>query len=390
MDASWAGSGRSSKRMETLPVGVIGTSWWADAMYLPALKASPLAEMVAVAGRNRTRAEAFAEAWGIPRVFTDHQEMLASDLCRAIVVATPNDSHYPIAMAAMERGLHVLCEKPLGLNYRQAAEMAVAAQAQGVTTLVPFTYRYMPTTRYLKELVDDGYLGRPHHLNLRYFSRWALPGQYAWRMDVGRAGSGVLGDLGSHFLHLAEWFFGEIEEVSCRLDRLVERPSLDPEGRTYEQADDVAVVVLSFRNGAQGVVHASAVAHEDTPFGQLHEMDLHGSEGSLHHTIDWDRVQVVRGARVGEGAVRELPVPDRIWGGAPRSPVKDTYHHVFRTQGRMVGEFVAAAAQGRPIRPDFGDGARVQRVIDAALRSQVDGRRVSLSEVSSTQPPPPG
>lgn len=365
--------------MSRLRVGVIGTSWWADAMYLPALVARPEAEVVAVCGRDADRARAFADRWGIPNVATDVEALLDRGIVEAVVVVTPNDTHRRIAGAALDRGLHVLCEKPLGLDHREADELARAAAATGVTTMVPFTYRFMPTTRFVKRLVDEGYLGRPHHLNLRYFSGYAMSGEYLWRFDVDRAGSGALGDLGSHFLHQAEWFFGEVETVSCDLGRMVDRAH--PDGRAYRQADDTAVIVLGFAGGARGVIHASAVAHEPAGFGQLHEMDLHGSEGTLHHAIDWDRLQVVRGARVGEGALEEFAVPDDLWAGAPREPVKETYHHVFRDQGLMVGDWVRTAAEGRRVRPDFEDGARVQRILDAALLSHAEGRRVRVAEI---------
>jgi predicted dehydrogenase len=366
-----------------LPIAIVGTSWWADAMYLPALEASPMAAVVAVCGRDSKRTNQFAERWSVPHTFTSYQEMLQSGLCRAVIIATPNDTHHQIAMASIERGLHVLCEKPLGLDYRQASEMVEAAAQAGVTTLVPFTYRYMPTTRFVKQLLDEGYLGDPYHLNLRYYTAYGRSGGYLWRMDMRRAGSGVLGDIGSHFLHLADWFFGEIEEVSCRLGRMVERPATDPEGNSYQQGDDTAMVMLRFGNGAQGVVHASAVAYEENLFGQVHEMDLHGSGGTLRQVIDWDRVQMVQGARVGKGPVRELTVPESIWKGARRDHVKDTYHDVFRKQGFMVGEFVEAAASGRQVRPDFADGARLQSVLDAALRSHQEGRNVQVDEVTS-------
>jgi predicted dehydrogenase len=350
-------------------------------MYLPALTARTEAAVTAVCGRDPFRTAAFASRWGVPHAFSDPIAMLDSGLVEAVVIATPNDTHHDLATAAVERGFHVLCEKPLALNHVEAEELARAAEAAGVTTLVPFTYRFMPTTRFVKRLLEDGYIGRPHHLSLRYYSGWAIAGGYQWRFDMDRAGSGALGDLGSHFLHLAEWFFGEIGWVSCELGRAVERPH--PEGRSYRQADDHAVLVLGFTNGAMGVVHVSAVAAEPTPFGQVHEMDLHGSEGTIHHRIDWDRTQVVLGARVGEDALCELEVPEEIWGGAPRGSVKETYHHVFRNQGHMVGDWVRAATARRPVRPDLADGARVQRVLDAALLAAERGCRVRVDDLPS-------
>jgi len=208
-------------------VGVVGTSWWADAMHLPALASHPAANTVAICGRNRSNARRMADAWGIPQVFTDYREMIERADLDAIVISTPNSTHYPIAMKALDASLHVLCEKPIALTYAQAREMAETSQARGLKTLAPFTYSFMPTARYLKELIDGGYLGNPYHLNMRYYTGFAREGDYRWRFDKRIAGAGVIGDLGSHFLYLAEWFFGDIEALTCRLGHTVPRPPVE-------------------------------------------------------------------------------------------------------------------------------------------------------------------
>ena len=342
-------------------------------MYLPALKEHPGARVTAVCGRNPERTKQFATRWGIPHPFTHYQEMLASGLFDVLIVATRNDSHYPISMDALQSGLHVLCEKPLALNYAQAAEMADLAERRGLKTMVPFTYRYMPTSRYVKELLDEGYIGRPYHLNMRYYTGYGRDGEYLWRFDAGKAGSGAIGDIGSHFLYLAEWYFGPVTRIGCQLGRMVKRPLLDPYGRPYEQGDDTAVLMLTFANGAQGVIHLSTVAYEDSPFGQTHQMEFHGSEGTLYHFIDWERVQRVSGARQGEGMVRELPLPEHIWGKARRDTLHNTYRDVFRKEDFMTRAFVTAVLEDKAIRPDFRDGARIQKLVDLALASDSDG-----------------
>lgn len=364
-------------------VGIVGTSWWADAMYLPPLAGYDGCEVVACCGRNRSRAETFAARWSIPHVFTDVAAMCGSGLIDAVIVAAANAAHYPATMAALDAGLHTLCEKPLALTLAQAIEMRDRAADAGVITAVPFTYRYMPSTRYVKHLIDDGFLGRPYHLHLRYYAGYGRPGDresgYSWRFDKGAAGSGALGDIGSHFLYLAEWFYGEVAALCARLDALVERPPLNPAGQPYEQADDTALLLLRFKNGAQGVVHASTLAYEETPFGQVHEMDFHGEGGTLRHVIDWMHRQEVRGVRAGGGPSVPMPVPDRFWGAARRDPVTDTYKDVFRVEGHMVREFVDAVAAGRPMRPDFTDGARNQQLLHAALESHRLGRWVDVA-----------
>jgi len=162
-------------------VGVVGTSWWADAMYLPALTGHPLADVRCAVGSRMDHTQEFARRWHIPRAFATIEEILDSERLDAVIVAAPNRYHYPITMAALECGLHVLCEKRLGMSSTEARRSAEAADRAGVITLVPFPYGYMPAIRYLKELVDDGYLWRPYHLNRRYFARYGGNGDYEWR-----------------------------------------------------------------------------------------------------------------------------------------------------------------------------------------------------------------
>lgn len=358
---------------------MVGTSWWADAMYLPALTAGEGIEVVAVAGRHQGRARSFAERWSIPNVFVDAEAMIGSGLLDAVVIASANDSHYPLSMGALAAGLQVLCEKPLALTVEQAEEMARRAAEVGAVTLVPFTYRYMPSTRYLKQLIDGGYLGTLYHAHLRYYAGFGRDPGYSWRFDRRIAGSGVVGDIGAHYLHLAEWLFGRVSALCAELSTLGPHPPRDPAGEPYEVLDDSAMLLLRFASGAQGFLHASGLAFEDTPFGQMHEIDCHGSAGTLRHVIDWDERQEVRGARVGEGAARLLPIPDEIWGPVRRERVVDTYKDVFRLEGRMVREFVEAVREGRQLEPDFGAGLRVQRLIDAAERSARAGCWVDLA-----------
>lgn len=365
-----------------ISIGIVGTSWWADAMYLPALQKHPGAKVTAVCGRNPARAKAFAQRWHIPHVYSDVEKMLDGEPLDAVIIASGNDSHYPLGMMALQHGLPVLCEKPLALTYGQAAEMATLAAKLGVKTMVPFTYSYLPAARYLKELIDGGYIGRPYHLNMRYYTGYGRSGEpYNWRFDVGKAGSGALGDIASHFIYLATWYFGEIVGVFCKLGHMVERPSLDPQGNKYEVGDDTASLILEFANGAQGVIQATTVAYEDTPFGQTHHMEFHGEGGTLYYFNDWDTVQRVSGARDGEGAVRELTIPERIWGNVRRDSVHHTYKDIFRENDFMAREFVNAILHDQTIRPDFQDGAIIQQIIEAAITSHQQRRWVGVSEI---------
>ena len=359
-------------------VGILGSSWWADSMYLPALASHANGRAVAIAGRD---AATLAERWNVPHTFGRYEDLLESGLVDAVIIATRNDLHCPLALAALDRGLHVLCEKPLGLTYAEAARMADRAASAGTICMTPFTYRYMPVNRYLKRLVDEGFLGRTFHLNFRYFTGFGQAGGYNWRFDEGISGSGALGDIASHFLYLAWWFFGDITAVNAELGRLVERAPRNAAGEPYVQADDNAMVMLQFANGAQGLIHASTVAREATPFGQIHELDLHGDGGTLHARVDWASEQRVYGARAGDNALHDLPIPDDIWNGARHDTVHNTYRDVFRMQETMTRQWVSAIARGEPVRPDFADGATIQRVMDAAKLSHATRRWVAVDEI---------
>src|SRR5664279_1434509 len=126
------------------------------------------------------------------------------------------------------------------------------------------------------------------------------------------------------------------------------------------------------RAALKGVLHMSAVAYEATPFGQLHEMEFHGSAGTLQARTDWATIHRVLGARAGEGAVKELVIPDAIWGNARRDRVHNTYKDVFRQQDHMTRGFISAIVNGTEAEPNFSDGMKVQRMLDAALLSAKD------------------
>jgi predicted dehydrogenase len=348
-------------------------------MYLPALVAHPDASVVAVCGRNPDRTAEFGKQWDIPLATTEVDELLDAGL-DAVVVATGNDSHEPLTLAALDRGLHVLCEKPLSLTPESARAMATRATEVGATTLVPFTYRYMPTNQFLKRLISDGFLGRPFHLNLRYFTGYAREPGYNWRFDTELAGSGVLGDLGSHWIDLARWLFGEITEIGAVTETFYERPDR-PDGSTYVRSEDSAMMTVRFESGAYGTLQTSAVCWEGTAFNQTHHVDAHGSDGTLYSVNDWETVQEVRGLPAGEpGPAAALAIPEDIWGSARRDRVHDTYKDVFRSTGAMIGDFVDAVRDRRPCEPDFGEGARVQHLLALALESaSLDGRLLPAS-----------
>lgn len=361
-----------------ISVGLVGTSWWSDLMYLSNLQDHPQGKITAICGRNRERAQEMADKWNIPHVYTDYKAMIESGNIQAVIVATSNDGHFPITMKALEAGLHVLCEKPMGLTYTEARQMAEMAAQKGVKHAVAFTWRFMPNARYVKELLDGGYIGKLHHCDLRYYTNFGHSGDYMWRIDAGKAGSGALADLGSHHINMAQWFFGDIVRVNAHVRAIVTRSPVDPDGKPFTPADDTATLQLEFESGASGVIHLSYVAADDT---QL--MDLQGSDGVLYSQFNFaSNQQRVSGMKLGGEQVNEMPIPDHIWNGANRESSMETFTHVFSKQGLMTRDFITAIAENKAFKPDFDDGASVQRVIDAALKSHQERHWIDVDSIT--------
>src|SRR5262245_60711670 len=136
-------------------VGIVGTSGWADFMYLPAFQSHLQAEMTAICGRNRDSVEQMANKYNIPNVFADYKEMINKAGLDGIVIGVPDDLHYEMTMQGLSAGLHVLCDKPLAVTSQQAWEMYQAAETTKLIHMVLFTYRWMPFFRYVKDLMDQ-------------------------------------------------------------------------------------------------------------------------------------------------------------------------------------------------------------------------------------------
>jgi predicted dehydrogenase len=363
-----AGRGRRQFASRPVRVGLIGTSWWSALALAPGLVAHAGAELVAVCGRDPTRTTDFATRFGIGEVFLDPSELIASSGLDAVVVAVPDDLHHELTLAALDRGLHVLCEKPLASTEAQAREMRDRAVAAGVVHMVMFTYRWLPYYRYAVDLIRDGFIGSCHHAEFRFVMSYARAPQYAWRYDASRA-KGVLGDLGVHLIDLARLLVGDVGGVASRLGVVVQRPGAD--GGLLEPANDAASLLLDFVGGAGGTLHASAVSHlGDRAFVQ--EVRLYGSEGTLEVDVEFGGAAVcsVRGSRAAGGAVEQLTVPDSYWGGVDPS----TPFAVLEEHSAGARAFVDAILGVGPASPDFSDGLEAQRVVDAALRAAASGR----------------
>jgi predicted dehydrogenase len=356
-------------------LGVIGTSPYTEGFLLAPLVAHPRADVVALCGRNRERAGTVAGKHGIPAVFTDYREMYARAGLDAVVVASPDDLHRAMTMEALDAGLHVLCEKPMALTLADARTMAARAEATHLKHMVNFSWRTIPEYRYMKELIDEGYIGRPYQCALTFVMSFGRAGDYLWRFDRRRS-NGVLGDSASHMGDLAYWLVGDIGAVSALLGTLVVRPG--PEGGVLDPANDAATLALRFADGAQGTIQVSYVAHLGDRMLQQRVV-IHGEQGTLEADLDASRGAELRGARGAEPQIKQIPVPERLTGRleSAHSPFEQFLHRAM-TQPIGARAFVDAIVEDHPAIPSFADGMKAQAVIEAALRSAETGCVVAV------------
>ena len=288
---------KESTMPDKVRVGVVGTSWYADISHLARIKSHPRAELAAICGRDRSRAEEMAGKYGVPLVFTDYREMIEKGDLHALVVSVPDDLHYPMTMDALDAGLHVLCEKPLALNVEQAKAMVEKAEAAGVKHMVSFTNRWAPWYRYLKQLVDEGYTGRPFHCNIRYLAGYGRQDRYQWRFDRQRCDRDP-GRPGLAHDRPGTLVRRRYRQGSARI--WASTPTiLGRKVRRSDPANDAVLLAVEFANGAHGTIQISAVALTGNRAMEQH-IALHGQSGTLEVRLGFRR----RGDDAGDTAGR--------------------------------------------------------------------------------------
>ena len=352
---------------EPIRVGVIGTGFGAT-VHLPALAYLPETEVVAICSRRPDRALAAALDYGIPTHLTDYRELVRSPEVEAVVVASPPHLHHAMILAALEAGKHVLCEKPMARNLAEARDMVRIADRVGVIAMVNHQLRYLPIRARIKELIDEDVLGEPHAATVTVH-RSSLNDPYdrpfGWLMEQEKAG-GMLGATGSHHIDALRWWFGEVKAVAGATTTMVKRRRLpESSGMAKVDADDNFAVLLKFGNGALGTIHVTATA----AFEGDEEITLSGSHGTLRV-----RDGSLWGARVGDAALTELPIPERLGGDLPAFD-----HFLTQPTALLLRAWARAIRTGEPASPSFADGVKVQELLDAVVRSSAQGRWIDTS-----------
>ena len=239
-------------------VGIVGLGF--GRAHIPAFQANGC-EVVAVCQRDEGAARKIADRYGVPQVFARWEEMLEKARPDIVVIAAPPALHKTIALAAFERGAHVLCEKPLAMDAEEARAMIDAASRARRVGMTAFNWRFSASMLRFHEMVAAGHVGRPFHLGGRWLgARWADESAAStWRMDRAQAGHGAMGDMGVHLIDLVRWHFGEFARVTAQAG--VAYPSRSvPGGGKPADAEDFCTVLGELASGGQVTLSVSRAA----------------------------------------------------------------------------------------------------------------------------------
>lgn len=365
---------------QTLGVGVLGAHAWAEKAHLPGYAAHPRARLVAICDLVPERARAMAEKFGIERVYTDHRELLADPEVEMVDICTPTDTHLPLSYAVIEAGKHVLCEKPLARDAKDAFAVARAAEAKGVRTKLGFTFRYSPAIRQIQRWVAEGTLGQIFHVHGLeqnsqfldpYFPLRQVPEGADWNRLIP---SSIVG-YGSHLLDLVRWCVGEYKAVASTMQNFVPERVVRGygEGLQHIEVEDGAVAIAEFASGAHGMLQTSYIAIGNYPGVELR---VYGSKGAavarlvtefgIAETLHFATPEAVEFKKV------ELPASAYPPGTDLHTPWPELYYR------NLVRHFVDEILEGAPQECTFYDGAKSQEVVDAIVQAHFERRWVDL------------
>lgn len=344
--------------------------------------------MHTIVGRDAARVEAAAHTFGWENAQTDWRVVIENDDIDLVDICSPGGTHTEIAIAALEVGKHVLCEKPLANSVADAARMTKAAEAaseRGVRSMVGFSYRRVPAITFARKLVMEGRLGEIRQVRAQYLQDWLVDaeGPMTWRLDKSLAGSGSLGDIGAHAIDAVQFITGQtLESVSGTLHTFVtERPLLGEKvglggiassERSAVTVDDVALFTGRLRGGALGSFEATRFA---TGRKNAFRLEFSGSKGAI--AFDLERMNELEFYDATNQADRQgfrrilVTEPEHPYMAA-WWPTGHTigYEHPFSHQ---VRDLVFDIAEQRAPEPSFADGLQVQRVLDAVEQSADHG-----------------
>lgn len=352
-----------SRKKNKVRLAVVGTGGMAN-WHAENFRKDSGCELVAACDVDAARAGAFAGKHGIPMSFSNSEELLAKADFDAVTVVTSDAFHAPVSLLFLKAGKHVLCEKPLALNFKDAKKMTDAAKRAGVVNMVNFSYRDWPCIQAAAALIRRGEIGEIRHVEASYLQAW-LPSKiwgdwrktpaWLWRLSSAHGSKGALGDVGVHIVDYATFPCGPVKEVYCRMRAFPKAPG-DRIGEYKLDANDSAILNVEFANGALGTIHTSRWVG-----GHANRLALKiaGTKGtiSMDSEISTTAYKICNGRGLDKAEWREVEC----------RPVPTNYQR-----------FIAAIRAGKPGEADFARGAEVQRVLDACFESEAKRRPVKL------------
>lgn len=352
---------KSKRRLVRL--AIIGTGGMART-HAKSFQAIRGAKLVAIAEPDIGRRTAFALEFGVPAAFASTRELLARADFDAVSIVTPDAFHAETSIACLRAGKHVLCEKPLALNHRDALRMVRAARAAGTINMVNFSYRNWPCIHAVAGLIARGDLGTIVHVEANYLQTWLTSKiwgdwhttpAWLWRLSKKHGSNGVLGDIGVHIVDFATYPVGGIRKVYAQLKAFPKAPR-DRIGEYVLDANDSAVLNVEFANGALGTIHTTrwSSGHANRLF-----LKISGTKGA----VEIDSERSVDSFRLCAG--RDLDAVK--WTEVKAKPTPNIYQR-----------FITSIRTGRQDQPDFARGAAVQQVLDACFASDAADRPVRL------------
>jgi len=376
-----------AEEIPTLGVGMLGYAFMGKAhsnayTKMPIFFYPPPArpKLVAIYGRTEEAVKTAAMRYGYKKYYTKWEDLVKDPEVEIVDNGLPNALHHDPCILAAEEGKHILCEKPLAVNAKEAEEMYKAAEKAGIKHMVGFNYRFVPAIVLTKKLIDEGYLGKIYHFRAVYLQEWIMDPNFPliWKLRKDISGFGALGDLGSHILDLARFLVGEIESVCGMLKTFItERPlPEDPNKKGKVEVDDASVALLKFANGAIGSAEATRFAAGRKNYQRI---EIHGSEGSLVFNLErLNELEIYsnkdpedrRGFKTILVTETVHPYIDKWW---PHGHIIG-WEHTFIHE---VYHFFKAIVNDEPIEPwgaTFYDGLRVNQIMDAIARSAKTGR----------------
>ncbi len=343
-------------------------------------------KLIVIYGRTKEKVKEAAIRYGYKRFTTNWKDVIKDPEVEIVDNCLPNHLHKEPTIEALEEGKHVVVEKPLARNSKEAREIYEAAKKAKTKSMVAFNYRFVPAVILAKKLIEEGLVGRIYHFRARYLQDWLIDPSFplVWRLRKEYAGSGPLGDLGSHIVDLARYLIGEPKRVSGMIKTFIEERPLpeDPSKRGKVTVEDAFVAVIEFENGAIGTLEATRFA---TGRKNYNNFEINGEKASIEFNLE----------RPNELRVYWHEEPVRDIEGWHEVLVTESHHpyikyywppgHVIGWEHTFLNElyhFLDAVVNDKSIEPQgatIEDGYKNMVILDAILESAKTGKVIEIS-----------